>query len=55
MNIDCLIKERAEVKKKIALLQEKVDRLTVLINEEIDNNQFKMFQYEKEDKFRNVL
>jgi len=43
MNIDCLIKERAEVKKKIALLQQKVDRLTVLINEEIDNNQFKMF------------
>jgi len=43
MNIDCLIKERVEVKKKIALLQQKVDRLTVLINEEIDNNQFKMF------------
>ena len=55
MNIDCLIKERADTKRKIALLQEKVDRLTVLINEEIDNNQFKMFQYEEEDKFRNVL
>jgi len=43
MNIDCLIKERVEVKKKIALLQQKVDRLTILINEKIDNNQFKMF------------
>lgn len=43
MNIDCLIKERVEVKKKIALLQQKVDRLTILINEEVDNNQFKMF------------
>ena len=43
MNIECLIKERVEVKKKIALLQQKVDRLTILINEEVDNNQFKMF------------
>jgi len=43
MNIDYLIKERVEVKKKIALLQQKVDRLTILINEKIDNNQFKMF------------
>ena len=49
MNIDCLIRERADTKRKIALLQEKVDRLTVLINEEIDNNQFKMFYGEYED------
>jgi len=34
MNIDCLIKERVEVKKKIALLQQKVSRLDGLIAEE---------------------
>jgi hypothetical protein len=37
MNIDCLIRERADTKRKIALLQEKVDRLDILIEEQINN------------------
>lgn len=43
MDIDCLIKERADTKRKIALLQQKVDRLSILIEEDVDENQFKMF------------
>lgn len=44
MNIDCLKTERADTKRKIALLQQKVNRLDNLIEEkEIDENQYKIF------------